>query len=102
MIAALRILEVSGVLDGVGVRRRTERARLRVRVAERRRYLFLTFLGRKGNVLRPESRRHPVLEDEMWAHVCNESTVHVHRRYSTADGIRRKNVSPVLMRRSEN
>lgn len=35
VIAALWVFEVCRVLDGVGVRRRTERARLRVRVAER-------------------------------------------------------------------
>jgi len=80
VITALRVLEVSGILDGIGVRRRTERARLRVRVAERRRDLLLALLGREGNILRPERRCHSVLEDEMRAHIYNERTAYVHRR----------------------
>ncbi|EZA52839.1 hypothetical protein X777_07675 [Ooceraea biroi] len=83
VISAFRVLEVSGILDGIGVRRRTKRARLRVRVAKRRRHLFLTLLGREGNILRPERRCHSVLEDEMRAHIYNERTACVDRRYST-------------------
>lgn len=63
VIPPLRVLEVGGILDRVRVRRRAERARLRVRVAERRSHLLLPLLLRKRNVLGPECRRHPILED---------------------------------------
>lgn len=85
VITAFRVFEVSGILDGIGVRCRTERARLRVRVAERRCHLLLTLLGWKGNILRPQGGRHSVLEDKVRAHVCNERTIYVHQLYSTAD-----------------
>ena len=74
VIPALRVFEVSRILDRVGVRRRAERTRLCVRVAERRSYLLLALLRWKRYVLRPECRRHSILEDQMRAHVCNRYT----------------------------